>query len=597
MGALPASEYLEISPEDRRRRPRATNRGLVVLAETPLQAYSDSRISNLLRSKLVKAVIDDLVSEDCAWCDQDRVQAIKVIKELSRLSGSSEILATTESIEALIRLTNHESPTQNDSAARSCSEGLDLALRVLNNVLYQHSEGRGKFASVGGMELSLHLIGRDPSAVITFLAARLVFFSTLFEAEITRRAVEELHLVDIFVKLTGIANGKSQRIETLLDGKMSGDVDLAMAELQKAFFNVGLYYPRLAKNERNDKAVVGERFHEALLPFLSPTLRLIVSYPTRLPTSLSPPITNAIAVLLNYPVSTYQGICTSSTSSSSSHQSSNGSNRDFLTPSSPDFLTTLLDLLDEFLHRYFVTLDPDDSQAETLALSDQIDLQDYAEPALLLCRKLIDEVELFKRTIKLRLLPSDIDRTQGLDKRKDLTGILVRLLSSSVFPRLARASGEVLLALCDGEAKQMTAEIGYGPCAGFLMSIGQMHSLPGTSPVNASGQALDPVTGQILLTEEERERQDREAGLSMTEEEKEAEAERLFSLFDRLDRTGVIKVQNPLQHGVETGRIQELEEKEDEEERQRIVEEDAETERAVERDMKAFREKEKRSRE
>lgn len=187
------------------------------------------------------------------------------------------------------------------------------------------------------------------------------------------------------------------------------------------------------------------------------------------------------------------------------------------------------------------------------------------------------------------------DRSQGLNVRTDLTGILVRLMSSTVFPRLARASGEVLLALCDGQATKMTAEIGYGPCAGFLMQIDQLHSLPGAPFSNAAGRAIDPVTGRVLPTPEEMEGEDEEAGRKMTEEEKEAEAERLFSLFDRLDRTGVVKVQHPVQQAVEAGRIHEVEERQDEAEKRRALDEERETETVVEREMKAFREKQKRS--
>lgn len=51
-----------------------------------------------------------------------------------------------------------------------------------------------------------------------------------------------------------------------MQGKVTLEVDQALGELQKAFFNIGLYYPRLAKNERKEKAIVGEKFHERLLP-------------------------------------------------------------------------------------------------------------------------------------------------------------------------------------------------------------------------------------------------------------------------------------------------------------------------------------------
>jgi hypothetical protein len=185
-------------------------------------------------------------------------------------------------------------------------------------------------------------------------------------------------------------------------------------------------------------------------------------------------------------------------------------------------------------------------------------------------------------------LSYDSDRSQGLDKRKDLTGVLIRLMSSSVYPRLSRASGEVLLALCDGQAVKMTAEIGYGPCAGFLSQIGQLNSLPSAPVSDGSGQAIDPITGQRLSQEDDL------TGSTMTEEEKEAEAERLFGLFDRMDRNGVLKVQNPMKQAVDSGRIREIEKKEEAEEKSRIEREDAEVETTVEREMKAFRLQQKR---
>lgn len=195
----------------------------------------------------------------------------------------------------------------------------------------------------------------------------------------------------------------------------------------------------------------------------------------------------------------------------------------------------------------------------------------------------------FKISADLYLHLFHSDRSQGLDKRKDLTGILVRLMASNEYPRLARASGELLLALCDGQAVKMTTEIGYGPCAGFLNTIGQVNALPGAPFTNDEGKFVDPVTGKVLPTVEEMKLQDQAAGLTMTEEEKEAEADRLFTLFDRMDRTGVIKVQNPLKQAVDSGRFQEIEDKTEEEEIKRAQEEDRELETTVEREMKAFR--------
>ena len=44
----------------------------------------------------------------------------------------------------------------------------------------------------------------------------------------------------------------------------------------------------------------------------------------------------------------------------------------------------------------------------------------------------------------------------------------------------------------------------------------------------------------------------------MTQEEKEREAERLFVLFERLKKTGVVNVRNPVEEAYRSGRIEEL---------------------------------------
>ena len=49
----------------------------------------------------------------------------------------------------------------------------------------------------------------------------------------------------------------------------------------------------------------------------------------------------------------------------------------------------------------------------------------------------------------------------------------------------------------------------------------------------------------------------------MTEQEKADEAERLFVLFDRLAKTGVINVDNPLQKAQQSGRFEEIQEQND----------------------------------
>lgn len=171
-------------------------------------------------------------------------------------------------------------------------------------------------------------------------------------------------------------------------------------------------------------------------------------HPSQSPTSLAPPLTNAIAVLLNYPVAPYQSIWSKSIQSSRNSTSSEESISTILSSSaskakrmasslfgraSPllslqngkatirsstttngssdsnhQFLGVLIELLDEYLQRYFTSLDPDDVAPGRLAEKDGIELQDYAEPALHLCRKMVDEVDDYRKVIKSRLLPPDM---------------------------------------------------------------------------------------------------------------------------------------------------------------------------------------------
>lgn len=419
----------------------------------------------------------------------------------------------------------------------------------------------------------------------------------------------------------------------------------------KTFFNIGLYYPKIVDGSSNDRAVIGEGFHEALLPFLGPTIRVMTGFHRRLDEALASPWSNAIAVLLNYPVESYEQLWTSSNfsrdlarmqqvkqnekgrpssaggssvgsdkssstsaysrsrkmasaffrQSFSSHFKQGDSSSSSTTKAEVDapILTALLDNIETFCTHYLGSKDIDDGRAERVAKREEVGLEASGEPALLLLRKLASESEKFRSQAKERILPATIDRSVGLDKRSDLTGILVRLMSSSNFPRMARASGEALLAICDGQTTQMTSEIGYGPCAGFLVNSGKSHAFPGTSrgdaKADAGGQPVDPITGMALPTEEEMARQDAESGVaSMTMEEKEAEAERVLCLFDRLNRTGVISVSkssHPLHKAVDSGRIQEIEEQQEEERRTEVQREEEEAEKIVEREMQAFREK------
>ena len=116
------------------------------------------------------------------------------------------------------------------------------------------------------------------------------------------------------------------------------------------------------------------------------------------------------------------------------------------------------------------------------------------------------------------------------------------------------------------------------------MNTGLASALPSgtTSTSGPDGRAVDPITGEYEPTEEERAMDEINR---MTEEEKEAEAERLFVLFDRLNKTGVVQVRHPMEKAREEGRFEQIEKRTEQEEWKRVEKEEEEAEREVGREM------------
>ena len=115
----------------------------------------------------------------------------------------------------------------------------------------------------------------------------------------------------------------------------------------------------------------------------------------------------------------------------------------------------------------------------------------------------------------------------------------------------------MMFEVSDSNAELFVQNVGYGFAAGFLMS--QNMPIPqsaseafAASPSTTEGKPFNPITGQRLDKEEEPE------GPPMTEEEKEREAEKLFVLFERLKKTGVVDVVNPVEMAMREGRFEEL---------------------------------------
>ena len=100
----------------------------------------------------------------------------------------------------------------------------------------------------------------------------------------------------------------------------------------------------------------------------------------------------------------------------------------------------------------------------------------------------------------------------------------------------------------------LASYVGYGNVAGFLFNKGIMSAPPppaGSSAsaptTTANGTPINPITGVAEKPA---------TPIEMTDEEKEREAEKLFVLFDRLEKTGAIpKESNPIRQAIQRGKL------------------------------------------
>ncbi len=515
----------------------------------------------------------------------------------------------------------------------------DMALRCLNNALFLNEDARLPFSSedVGGGHVAVALLSRpqDTPADILFLGARLLFFSTLFESPFNKTAVTVLNAVRIEAACADAlakaiqekAKDRSANSSVLLASGSEAQLNMALSDLLKAHFNICLYYPRIAEAEAKQQQQQGEANgqaakqktnhsepYSAKLSTLSSSKCFDAHFdPHRPSVAITHPADAAthtrhrcfaqlsVSHIKKEIARTKEEAATTLELTAPISDSSSNALR-----SASSYISRLIVLSDLMLARFFsvsvcgsddsrrVPEDVDAKAIKQKASADGIDLEDTLEPLLLLLRKTAAEDDELRSTIRSILLPSDLERSLALDRRVDVLGRIVRLMSSVTLPRLARASGEVLLAVCDGDAKKMTEAIGYGPCAGFLMSNGLASALPTSSvSANSNGRSIDPITGEYEPTEEERAMDEISR---MTEEEKEAEAEKLFVLFDRLNKTGVVQVKHPMAAAQEEGRFEEIGEKQRAEEQLKREQEEDELEREVERDMAAHKKRKKRLR-
>ncbi|RDX44696.1 hypothetical protein OH76DRAFT_1042641 [Lentinus brumalis] len=575
-----------------------------------LQSIADApplTIDDAKRRELIQTILDDLSKPSTnggksRLSPKDAAPALQAVKSLGKNPAGSELIATPANLSALISLYN----TYKDVADAS-----NEALRCVANAMLLVDRARVTFIDkqVGGGEFAVELLEKTTVPERIFLASRILFLSTVSQhqaATFIKSLVES--------KSPSITEVIGKQLDLLTRNILSGTklAREAMTDLLKFTFNLLLHYPKLVDNSSTeDTKVMGDCWSDRLDGILPPLLRTFGTLPPSFPAPLAAPMTHVIHALITIPVSqplqsvwfqpartppvqTSKPGSSSETSSKASRSSSSTSSsragspttgpakdpkpgafdrawsalaagrRSLSRSSSPgansspvDVLLRAYDMLDVSLNHYTPdAIDPDDrSVRERCQREMDQSLDDTLTPLVVLITKLCLADEGSRRRMREWILPDDLDRTSPLEGRADLLGRLLRLLSSVHHAKLKNAVGEMLYAVCDSDASTLASYVGYGNVAGFLFNKGIMSAPPppaGSSGASAptttaSGAPINPITGVVEKPSEP---------IEMTEEEKEREAEKLFVLFDRLEKSGAIpKESNPIRQAIQKGKL------------------------------------------
>ncbi|QSZ32388.1 hypothetical protein DSL72_001962 [Monilinia vaccinii-corymbosi] len=393
------------------------------------------------------------------------------------------------------------------------------ALRCLANALLLKPDTRQILVTLGyDVKACTLLKDRIGSVDDEFLLSRIIFLATYGTTINIENLIDQHHLANTIshniASHAKLHNAKQKKVK-----QMDPMEDMALVESLKLIFNITHFCPH-----RNSS------FSQALPHILS-----ILHQREIVPiTPLDPPIAQIINTLINLPLEDPGNISVL-----------------FPKANTHSHVDIFIELLDLSISRY----------------KDE-ELEQLVSPLLVLIRKLYEtgpsEVHQF---MQARLLPTEKDREQPLGQGESLSARLIRLSTNPMAPQVMESISALLFVLSNKDASTFVQNVGYGFASGFLFQ----HNVPipenafeawSTENDNGDGKArlsqdsrkaFNPITGQLLEAETKIDVPE------MSQAEKEREAERLFVLFERLKKNGVITAKNPMEEALHQGRFEELE--------------------------------------
>ncbi|KAI9252332.1 guanine nucleotide exchange factor [Phascolomyces articulosus] len=487
---------------------------------------------------LISSLIDDLdhFPEQGRWNEQVTTRALQAIKSLGREAKGSDELFSKRGIQILMKLGGLLTPGSHTDSSQSRE-----ALKCLSNCILLRDNTKEFVVEHDGVAACFHLLESTTlSTESQFLTCRILFFMTVSNSDIVRQLIQ----LDVAPVIENVLQSNVSKLVAKEPQVGLINNEAVTNEALKLLFNLMLMDLRSTSSDDKPDAdeIVGKRFQCCLQPILA----IIFNLPIAEPMPLIPPYTHALHALMQYPYSVMADCWYKTPKLKNLHQ----------TPEEGRAIvsTRLCDMLDGALAYLIPDGDPDDLDTSPSSPASKFNVDATLSPLILNIRIITGGEPGFIEFFKRRLLPSEGDRNQPVNRGNSTSAQLIRLMTSTMLPQTRDAVCECLFVLCNEDAGQFTQEVGYGNAIGFLVNRG----IAVEPPQDANGidptKQINPITGQYVSAEEA----NGPSLADMTDEEKEREAERLFVLFERLKKNGVISVENPITQAKHAGKFEEL---------------------------------------
>ncbi|CAG8573446.1 9676_t:CDS:2 [Ambispora gerdemannii] len=488
-------------------------------------------LSPTSKLNLVNSLLEDLAENGAQkeWNEKARLLALQTLKTLGRDPIGCDLLFSDSGFHTLMA---HAHILQNSERLVDTPVSQEALICIANSLLIKE-DTRGLFEKHKGVSSSTCRLRQEVLSINSqFLFSRILFLMTVKPCISVKRLIDELDIIDLLTKTISTHVNELSSPDSNRESTAPFTRESVLNEQLKLLFNLMLNEPKLDRDgdgEKSKEPVTTSKFIKLLYPITQILIK--IAPPSPLP--LAPPYSHAIHALLNFPIEQYKSI--------------------WFPPEPENEQYALIEILLDILQTMIFIAIKGDPDSNTDRQSNYgVDFDEVITPLVALLKKLSEEDQTTKTKIKNKLLPDDIDRSKPLEKGETLSARLIRLMTSVMFPNLRDNVSELLFTICDEDAHLFIHHVGYGNAAGFLMKRNIL--IPPTSSSNLSsktGEAINPITGQYY--------QENPPSLTdMTDEEKEREAERLFVLFERLKKTGVMSVVNPVEQAINSGKFEEI---------------------------------------